>query len=186
MILWSVALALAGTDYVRHHQTEDTLSPLHRQCESWPLPPVHSLITVSHTTHTHTHTHPPTIAQFVLSLFKEPMSIRELFTNWITTSEVTLFFKTLFTHLIHITYIHVYTPSHMQSRPCPESEATFLSRITWWWQNGQISGTAGDTLSLTMTWLTSTRRTSKQWSHHTSRNAGTTRSRELGPSTHRP
>ncbi|XP_064405659.1 multidrug resistance-associated protein 1-like [Halichondria panicea] len=25
-----------------------------------------------------------------------------------------------------------------QRRPCPESEATFLSQITWWWQNGQI------------------------------------------------
>ena len=25
-----------------------------------------------------------------------------------------------------------------QRRPCPEEEAHFLSRITWWWQNGQI------------------------------------------------
>ena len=26
----------------------------------------------------------------------------------------------------------------IQRRPCPEEDAHFLSRITWWWQNGQI------------------------------------------------
>ena len=26
----------------------------------------------------------------------------------------------------------------LQRRPCPEEDASFLSRITWWWQNGQI------------------------------------------------
>ena len=26
----------------------------------------------------------------------------------------------------------------IQRRPCPEENAHFLSRITWWWQNGQI------------------------------------------------
>ena len=25
-----------------------------------------------------------------------------------------------------------------QRRPSPEEDATFLSQITWWWQNGQI------------------------------------------------
>ena len=25
-----------------------------------------------------------------------------------------------------------------QRRPCPEEDATFLSRITWWWQNKQM------------------------------------------------
>ena len=25
-----------------------------------------------------------------------------------------------------------------QRRPCPEEDAHFLSRITWWWQNRQI------------------------------------------------
>ena len=28
--------------------------------------------------------------------------------------------------------------SHLQRRPCPEEDAHFLSRITWWWQNRQI------------------------------------------------
>ncbi len=28
--------------------------------------------------------------------------------------------------------------SHLQRKSCPEEHATFLSRITWWWQNGQI------------------------------------------------
>jgi hypothetical protein len=28
--------------------------------------------------------------------------------------------------------------SLFQRRSCPEEDASFLSRITWWWQNGQI------------------------------------------------
>ncbi|XP_064405656.1 multidrug resistance-associated protein 1-like [Halichondria panicea] len=50
------------------------------------------------------------IAQFVLSLFKEPTSKKY------STIDVT----------------------QQQRKPCPEMEATFLSRITWWWQNAQI------------------------------------------------
>ncbi len=50
-ILWYVALALAGTDHVLHHQTEDTLSPFLRQCESYSpsIQYTHSLQSLSHT-----------------------------------------------------------------------------------------------------------------------------------------
>ncbi len=74
------------------------------------------------------------IAQCVLSLFQEPKS-NTYFT--INASEVgcilvLLLFRTL-AHLFTAPLIYL-----SQRRPCPESEATFLSQITWWWQNGQI------------------------------------------------
>ncbi len=32
-IFWSLVLVLAGTGHLWHHQTEDTVAALHRQCE---------------------------------------------------------------------------------------------------------------------------------------------------------
>ena len=36
-----------------------------------------------------------------------------------------------------LSYLHIHILL-LQRRPCPEEDASFLSRITWWWQNGQI------------------------------------------------
>ena len=66
------------------------------------------------------------IVQLVLSLFKEPKSKY----SHIGDSEVSVWVD------MSLTHPHTLTP--LQRRPCPEADATFLSRITWWWQNGQI------------------------------------------------
>ena len=75
------------------------------------------------------------LVEFVLSILPEPKPRRPLYQLGLDDEVHQLLLDLM---LVISSHAHTHTHTHSQRKPCPEEQATFLSRITWWWQNGQI------------------------------------------------